>query len=188
MHRIGTYTLQLAALLALALAANAGVARAGTGDGDPLGEVPALGEYIEEVPTAKGPTPTSTPTRRKATPQRGRTKPPPPPPPAALPPAAEKQLAAQPKAVSVRLRKITSSPHYGASARARPAARARARQVLRSDSDAQDAPRAQAFGTVLTAATTGGDAHLTVLLVIVLLATAAAVAVAVQRALGSRRR
>jgi hypothetical protein len=187
MNRMRPISLLTAALLAVNLAGSVGAAWAGTGDGDPLGEVPALGQYIEEVPTAKGPKPTSTPTRPKSKRQPSAT--PAPPPASVLSPAAKKQVAAQPKPVARKLRKITSSPHYGASREAPPAEQARARRVLRSDADAQDAPRAQAFGTVLTAATTGGDAHLTVLLVIVLVATAAAIAVAAQRAFsGSRRR
>ena len=55
----------LAALVAAAaVALSPAVARAGDGAGDQLGGVPALGEYIEEVPTATGSTPTSPPKSR----------------------------------------------------------------------------------------------------------------------------
>ena len=188
MKQIGAHTLLLVALLVLGLAASAGAARAGTGEGDPLGDVPALSEYVEEVPTAKGPKPTSTPTRPKGSRKGNSTTEPAAAPP--LSPAVKRRLAEQPKAIATKLRKITSSSHYGASERAGPDEQARARRVLRSEADAERASTADAFGTVLTAATTGGDAHLSVLLVIVLLATAAAVALAAQRAFGktSRRR
>ena len=185
MNRTGTHTLLLVALLALGLAASAGAARAGTGDGDPLGDVPALSEYIEEVPTAKGPKPTSTPTRPKGS---GQGTPATPPAGPRLSPAAEQRLGEQPKAVARKLRRITSSSHYGASETAGPDEQARARRVLRSEADAERAPTAEAFGTVFTAATSGGDAHLSVLLVIVLLATAAAVAAAAQRGFGKSSR
>ena len=168
--------LLLFGVLAIALTA-AGTARAGTGGGDPLGDVPALSEYMEDVPTASGSKPTSTP-KEKQTPSRS----------GHVSRRVARKIATQPAPVAQTLQKITSSPNYGAPKSAAPHERHRVRTALRNQSDAAEASSGEALGTAVSVATTGGDWHLTVLLVIVLLTTAAAIVRAAFRALPTKGR
>lgn len=167
----------LAALVAAAaVALLPAVARAGDGNGDQLGGVPALGEYIEEVPTATGSSPTSPPKSRwkNVKPRR------------AVPKAVEREIQTQPAPVRRTLREITTSTRYGATEA--PKTKPQQEVRVRNEPDALRPPATEALGTVVSVATGGDDVHLTVLLILVLLGTGTAVAVAAARAFtGSRR-
>ena len=146
---------------------------------EPLGDVPALDEYIEDVPTAVGPKATARPEPTKRGDPTARRK---------VPTRVERALRTQPRPVARKLRRIVRSPHYGVSEReASPSSQRAARRLLRNESDAEQSPPAsEALGTAVSAATTGGDWHLTVLLVLVLLTTAGAIGVAASRVLAGR--
>lgn len=161
----------LAAALGVALGASPAPAANG---GDPFDEVPAFGEYVEDVPTAGG---------RKAAGKPGRRSTP-------LPRKVERKIEAQPKPVATTLKKLTT-PAYGAQGRAPKRERTRVREELRAEPRAEpdSTPSAtpQALGAVFSTASTGSDGHLTVLLVLVLGSTGVAVLLAALRAYRERR-
>lgn len=167
--------------LLVAVAASAAVALAagpawGAKAGDPLDEVPALGEYIEDVPTASGKKSSARPKPGKKEPTRSTP----------LPPRVEEEIDAQPAPVARSLRKITTSQRYGAQDKAPAAERERVRAALRAEPDSTPSATPQALGTVVGIAATGGDAHLTALLFVILASTGAAVLLAALRAFRAR--
>jgi len=175
------WLLAAAVVLAVAFAAPA---MAGTDD--PIGDVPALGEYIEDVPTARGPKPTAVP-QPKSKPQTRPAQPQPAPP--TLSARIERQIDAQPESVARHLRRITSSPRYGApETKPPPAARARVQRVLQNEPDSSAVAGREAFRAAFTTAATSGDSHLAVLLLVILLSTAAAIVLASIKAFASGRR
>jgi hypothetical protein len=198
-----TRRLSLLAAAAAALLIGAADARAEEVAPDPLDNVPALGEYVEDIPTATGkkattkpaarPKTTTTTTKKKTTepseePAKEPTEEP------AKEPAQEPETQTLPKNVAKRiskeggslapkLKKIATSPRYGAEKR-RPKSR-RADRVLGAP-QSEATPTARAFGTALTAGFGGGDRHMSVLLVTLLVTTAAAAAAAGYRRPRSR--
>ena len=162
-HTRPRYLRRLAVLAIAVVPFGGGTARAG--DGDQLGDVPALSEYIEDVPTATGSKSTTAPRPRQT-----RSSAPAP----RLTPAAERALAEQPPDVRRALRKVSTSARIGAPKKI-------SAPQLRSEPDSAKPPATEAFGTVFTVAATGGDVHLTVLLIMILLVTAVAVGVAARR-------
>jgi hypothetical protein len=159
-------TLRLVPLALLAALSLAPGAAAGRGD-DPFGDVPAIGAYVEDIPSAGG--------RRESTSATSQTV-------RTLRPAVERRLSTEDD-VGAKLREVATSSRYGATALAPKEERDRVAPLVRGE-DAE-LETADAFGSALTAAE-GGAVHLRILLVLLLLSTAAAVALAGYRARTSR--
>jgi len=200
-----TRLLPLAAVLA-ALLIGAADARAEEIAPDPLDDVPALGEYVEDIPTATGkkastkpatrPKAETTTTKKKAAEPEEQPAEEPAKEPAEQPasePVEEPETRSLPKSVAKRiskeggslapkLKKIATSSRYGAEKR--PPKNKRVERALRQRDN--DAPTARALGTALTAGFGGGDKHMSVLLVTLLVTTAAAAAAAGYRRPRSR--
>jgi hypothetical protein len=159
---------------AAALALGATDAGAGGSPGNPIDEVPALSEYVEDIPTAKG--------KKKATSAKpsssnqengdpneaaGQTR--------SLPRSVETQVTEEGGSLAPKLRKIATSSDYGAEKRPAKRERDRVRHAL------EERPKARApaaLGSAVTAGFSGGNTRMSVLLVTLLVATSAAAAAA----------
>jgi hypothetical protein len=194
-----TRRLWLTSAAAAALLLGAADARAEEAPPDPLDEVPALGEYVEDIPTATGRKPVTKPTGgeqksgTKGNDNRGEggngapePEPEPEPQSRELAPEVDKRIATEGGTLAPKLRKIATSPRYGAEKRPPVRERARVRRALR-EPDATGAPAARALGTAVTAGFGGGNTHMSILLVTLLATTAGAAGAAGYRNRPRRR-
>jgi hypothetical protein len=179
-----TTRLSILAAVTAALLAVAVDARAGEAPPDPLDEVPALGEYVEDIPTASGRKPSAKPAEPEKKPSGNKTSEPSQPAAPAeepetrsLPQEVEKEIEKEGGSLAKKLRKIATTSRYGAEKRPARHERDRVQRALR-EPDAKRAPAAQALGTAVTAGFGGGNTHMSVLLVALLVTTAGAAAAA----------
>jgi hypothetical protein len=153
---------------------------------EPIDEVPALNEYIEDIPTASGPKATTSP-RRPATRNPNRRNEPDAgssdaggsgnagaqPEDDPLPRTVKEKVRREGGSLAPKLERVATSPRFGATTR--PPKRERERFRRSREAETPRTPEtAEAFGTAVTAGFGAGDTRMTILLVTLLATTAVA--------------